>query len=274
VLVVGFMPKAQAEARHIYGYAWSGNTGWIGFTSCTNPDIESTCGAYPYGVTYDPGTGVLSGFAWSENVGWIKFGGLSSWPTGHNTTAENAKLILTGDEATEVGKITGWARACSGTVSGDCSSMTSRTDGWDGWISLDGTNYGVRFNRGGSPYTSSFAWGSDVVGWVDFSGVTLDPFNDTAISTFLNGPTCVTNTNPSATLDWITEGVNDCNINGTSVPINGTGSFNVPSSPFVFTLTCSEISNPSNHRTNTISVKKQLSCTPTSIKKKPKFIER
>jgi hypothetical protein len=110
-------------------------------------------------------TANLSGYAWSDNIGLIKFSGLSSFPVGSGTTAADAHY----DAST--GLMTGWARACAGTANGDCSSMTSRTDGWDGWISLSGkasdnSNYGVKLDG-----SHSYAWGSDVVGWIDFNGV-------------------------------------------------------------------------------------------------------
>jgi hypothetical protein len=49
----------------------------------------------------------------------------------------------------------GWLRALS------------TNGGWDGFLSLSGPGYGVVANNG---TLSGFAWGSDVVGWVDFSG--------------------------------------------------------------------------------------------------------
>jgi hypothetical protein len=132
------------------GYAWSDNIGWISFQSTDQP------------VRIDE-TGALSGYAWSDNIGWVKFGGLSAFPNaslGGNATLEDGL------------RLKGWARACAGTRAGDCSSMASRTDGWDGWISLAGPGgsgrYGVTLS---DREFSGFAWGSDVVGWVDWSGV-------------------------------------------------------------------------------------------------------
>jgi hypothetical protein len=143
---------AQTSTSKLSGYAWSDTIGWISFDSSTNGNNE---------VSIDT-NGNLNGYAWSENVGWIKFGNLSNFPS----SGTNAKLTGV--------NLTGWARACAGTENGDCNSVT-RTDGWDGWIALsDPTGneaYGVQFNnpQGNNP---SFAWGSDVIGWIDFSGVT------------------------------------------------------------------------------------------------------
>src|SRR3989344_410792 len=67
----------------------------------------------------------VTGYAWSDNIGWIKFDGLSSYPAPGSDWVAKAN--------TSTGVFTGWARACAGTVPpGDCSSMASRTDGWDG----------------------------------------------------------------------------------------------------------------------------------------------
>ncbi|RJQ35670.1 hypothetical protein C4568_00575 [Candidatus Parcubacteria bacterium] len=151
---------ASQSARPLSGWLWTDTTGWV---SLNCADL-GTCNAVSYSVTVDSG-GYLNGYGWSENIGWIKFGGLSSFPSGGGTTADDAKLANNA--------LTGWIRACAGTASGDCSSMTSRSDGWDGWISLSGSTYQVtksssdRFN--GCTTGDSCAWGSEVNGWVDWS---------------------------------------------------------------------------------------------------------
>lgn len=148
-------PSAPQSGTAITGYGWSDTIGWISM-NCSN---DSSCGVNNYGVTIDA-SGNLSGYAWSENIGWIKFGGLSSFPSGSGTSAANAQVTGT--------NLTGWARACAGTAGGDCSSMTSRSDGWDGWIALSGAGYGPTLS--GSNF-SGYAWGDVNLGWIDFSGV-------------------------------------------------------------------------------------------------------
>lgn len=156
VLSLSIVPLfASADVGNLTGYAWSDNIGWISFT-CVNTNSCASNGGYDYGVSENP-SGNLTGFAWSDNIGWIKFGGLSSFPSGAGTLAQDAQLVGS--------NVVGWARACAGTVGGDCSSMTSRTDGWDGWISLGGTNYGV--SKSGQ-YYMDYAWGGDVIGWILF----------------------------------------------------------------------------------------------------------
>ncbi len=146
---------ASADIGNITGWAWSDTIGWISFT-CVNTGTCASSSGVDYGVTQNA-SGDLTGYAWSENIGWIQFGGLSGFPAGAGTTAANARL--TG------GTVTGWARACSGTQGGNCSSMTSRTDGWDGWIALSGATYGV--TKSGDNFLG-YGWGSDVIGWTLF----------------------------------------------------------------------------------------------------------
>jgi hypothetical protein len=186
-LVRGSTPDDSSTQR-LTGYAWSGTIGAISFEEA---------GSY---VEVDE-DGYLNGYAWSPNVGWVKFGGLSGFPSSSGGT--NARI--TADE------LIGWARVCSGTIDGDCASA-SRTDGWDGWISLigftgnfdsgnigsgtaakpadqiddgidgpdtsgysDNVDYGVRLDTDTNEFVG-FAWGSANVGWVDFSAVGVENY--------------------------------------------------------------------------------------------------
>lgn len=95
------------------------------------------------GVFIDDTSGNFSGYSWSDNIGWIDFTDTKlDWLTG---------------------QVSGWAKA----VAGNAAS------GWDGWISMRGTSpaYGVNVNQSTGDF-SGYAWGADVVGWVDFSKVT------------------------------------------------------------------------------------------------------
>ena len=145
-----FAGKAQAAQVAVTGFAWSENIGWIQMDHGVNS------------VSLDNSIGVLSGYGWSENIGWVKFGGLSAFPG----AGGNAVVYFSTD-----GNVTGWIRACAGTAVGDCSNMTSRTDGWDGWINMDvGSGNGVKVDTSTGDF-SGWAWGSDVVGWINFTGV-------------------------------------------------------------------------------------------------------
>ncbi len=127
--------------NNMAGWAWSDDTGWISF-NCTN---TNTCGTVDYGVSDNSGT--LTGYAWSDSVGWIQFGGLSGFPSGSGTSAVNAQMSGS--------NLIGWAKA-----------IGADNAGWDGWISLSGSNYGITL--AGSSF-SGYAWDSGVDGWVSFS---------------------------------------------------------------------------------------------------------
>jgi PKD repeat protein len=140
-----FSEKSTAgTADNVYGWAWSENIGWISFNNITGG------GSVDYGVNIDA-TGVFSGYAWSENIGWISFN--ESDLTGCPQTPCRAWVDITS------GNVYGWAKALS--------ADNPQSGGWDGWISLNGSNYGVNIDFDGEFH--GWAWGSDVVGWISFN---------------------------------------------------------------------------------------------------------
>ncbi|MFA5933879.1 MAG: hypothetical protein WC795_01495 [Candidatus Paceibacterota bacterium] len=150
----------------VTGYMWSNSIGWISL-NCDQSGSggSNTCGTSTYGV-YDDIRGNLTGYAWSDNIGWIKFGGLSSFPSG-GALSDNAKIT------NNLTRIKGWARACAGTSTGTCGTMTSRDDGWDGWISFSSNanptysvNLAAQDPTSHIAAASGYAWGSNVVGWI------------------------------------------------------------------------------------------------------------
>ncbi|MCA9357586.1 hypothetical protein H6784_02800 [Candidatus Nomurabacteria bacterium] len=148
--------KVESSAGdNVAGYAWSDTIGWISM-NCTN---DGSCGTSNYGVRVD-GSGNLSGYAWSDNIGWITFNpaDLSGCPLGSCAPVLDPVA----------GLVSGWARALSPLSAG------ANAGGWDGWISLSAA--GVNGVKSNSPAAScswsGFAWGSNVVGWVDFGQVT------------------------------------------------------------------------------------------------------
>jgi hypothetical protein len=199
------------EDGELCGFAWgaegssvsSGSkngVGWVSFNS-RDCDVDGD-GAFNDGVPGCPASGTvhdygvivdsnryLVGEAWSSNLGWLKFGGnLSGMPGGGN---QQARVRDNGGNS----PLIGWARFCAGTdngsAPGDCSSMTSRTDGWDGWVSLSGsaTNgsaYEVTYIAGSEDKFSGYSWGGPVVGYLkwdqsDGSGVRYCE-NDTLVA--------------------------------------------------------------------------------------------
>ena len=124
----------------ILGYAWSDTIGWIDL-NCAN---TNSCGAHNFGLSVAQ-NGDISGYAWSEHLGWVSANSsdLSGCPSGA------CKAKLSGNN------LQGWMRV-----------LSQDGNGWDGWISLSGSGYGPTVSNGNF---SGYAWGSDVVGWVDWS---------------------------------------------------------------------------------------------------------
>lgn len=143
--------EVRADASsNVSGFVWSENIGWMSLNSTSDGSAMS------YGVNISPltGTGTFSGKAWSENIGWVSFDSadLSGCPSGACSAQVNWST----------GAVTGWAR------------VLANGGGWDGWIKLsDDTNSnwsgkGVKIDTATGKF-SGYAWGSDVVGWIDFA---------------------------------------------------------------------------------------------------------
>lgn len=137
--------SGAGTAGPIAGWAWSDTIGWIDL-NCSN---DSTCGTSNYGLAVDE-SDVISGYAWSDNVGWISANAsdLSGCPEAPCTARMSGSAMA------------GWLRALS--------ANDSQAGGWDGFISLSGSNpaYGPTLSGG---IFSGFAWGDTNVGWVDWS---------------------------------------------------------------------------------------------------------
>ena len=229
-------PTSQAATGDINlsGYAWSDNVGWISFSG-TN-----------YGVVLNNTTKQLVGYAWSDNIGWIKFGGLSGFPTGAGTVSDNAQINSTNH-------LVGWARACAGSADGQCGTA-SRTDGWDGWISLGGTNYEISLIHDSKDF-DGYAWGSDVIGWIDFSptgsagsgDVTLTETFKVPITIDLTASPASVLSGNSSIISWSTTGADTCIItkNGASwaTTISGSKSSGSLTSDTTFVAECRNSSN-------------------------------
>lgn len=155
--------EGTAGPLALTGYAWSSNVGWLSFSGGGS--------GVNYGVdlVQDETTpqldGYLRGYAWSPNIGWVRFD-----PTIFPATRNSPWGALIESD----GDVTGWARACVAYVSG-CSGAEktiggTELGGWSGWIKMSGlaTNgspYGVELEGNN---LRGFAWGDDVVGWLNF----------------------------------------------------------------------------------------------------------
>lgn len=162
-----FLKTEAATNVSLYGYAWSDNVGWISM-NCEN---TGSCGTSNHNVSFDGQSGNLSGYAWSDNIGWVSFN--SSDTSGCPQAPCTPKLDKTS------GAASGWIKALAG-----------GSGGWDGWIKLSGVV------RSGTSF-SGYAWGSDVVGWVDWSRVTSGQ-----VCSPLEGQACSTSPNSCGEVNW------------------------------------------------------------------------
>jgi len=204
IVFFAFKNSSPVEAQSPTAYAVGGLTG----SAWSNNIGEITFNTSSYDrVSVSPTTGLFNGYAWNDNIGWIKFGNLGTTPAVSGASTGQAKYNF------GTGAVTGWARACSVFASGCSGSLRNNIyrGGWDGWISLasgaaqsqsgGGTGavahaqgnptYGVNFNNP-SGDGSGFAWGGTtepnanfpgsgtgkdrkaaVIGWIDFTGVSL-----------------------------------------------------------------------------------------------------
>jgi len=179
-VVFGFFIFGKAKAGttdNVSGWAWSENIGWISF-NCLN---LGTCGAVNYGVNINPSTGIFSGYAWSENIGWLTFN--ESELSGCPVSPCRAWIDSSNN-------VQGWARALA------------YGGGWDGWIRLRDTNYGVWLDTSTSPQEfRNWAWSDMVIGWISFNCKNQNSCTTSNYKVFLttplNQPPVVTSTSDS-----------------------------------------------------------------------------
>ncbi len=192
VFVVGialfFSNKITASSGdNIRGWIWSENVGWIGLNSvnCDSDGNHITdTGNYPqcptgtpivdYGVSVLQPAGSFSGYGWSENVGWVNFAPAGPYPSAPNYSAclDWPVSISASEPCNGSGNyaVSGWARVVS-----PVGQSATATGGWDGWIKLSGSNYGVSLNSLTGVF-SGWAWGGDdsseeaVLGWSKING--------------------------------------------------------------------------------------------------------
>ncbi len=151
-------------------YYWTASQamGWISMAS-----TNANSGGGSYGVTLDPVTGKFSGYAWSELGGWVDFAPTATPPSNANTTAQTAFVDPTClADKTRTCPVKGWIRFVNG---------ASGSSSWDGWVNMEifttstinpafPNKLGVTLlpEANGVRKFWGFAWGSDVVGLVNF----------------------------------------------------------------------------------------------------------
>jgi hypothetical protein len=186
-LVIGIKDPGQVRANtndNVHGYLFSdmptasdqtqtptntyGGQG-LGYVSLNNvapdPVLPGT-----YGVSFDFQTGKFSGYGWSEYGNYVDFAPTASTPSGSGTNAGPAYIDTACLATAGPCSVRGWIRFTQAGM--------NFLGGWDGWVSLHGTAangsvYGVMYNPTNGQLSGK-AWGSDVVGWLDFSNAKID----------------------------------------------------------------------------------------------------
>ena len=173
----------------------------------------------------------LSGYAWSSNIGWIRFSG-----PGYGVALNDATGDLSGHAWSSN---IGWVEFL-----GDQAKVLA----WDGLIKLHGPNYDV-VNDTNSCQLKGWAWGSDTIGWVHFSGPGYSVRYEGANCAPANPPSCTFSASPArvakggrATLSWNCNGTADsCSI-ATLGLINGPQASSISTGPLLrttqFSLEC------------------------------------
>ncbi len=197
VLILGLfvlVPKliAQSTPKPVTGWAWSSNIGWV--------EMDTKLGlAGDKPVTIDT-DGVFSGYGWSSNIGWLQFNPAGPYPTAPN---HGVQIDLT------TNTMSGWGR------------FLSNGGGWDGWVNFSNVKY-LPENK----QFSGYAWGADVVGWLDMSQAFAD------LTTIVT-PTCDPKYNNDCTCanpDWKDDNPSSCPDGGGSLSVQCSAS---PSQPRV-----------------------------------------
>lgn len=197
-LIVGQLVSYAGENQSMRGWMWGGGAGTIGSNNHTNVGWISTnsqnCDANGDGLSdgtvncpaagtaiADYGVHVprvgdtvdsIIGHAWSENIGWVSFEphDLIGCPVVVEPHYKNKCKAWRDNE-----EFHGWARI----VAIKDELAVGNSGGWQGWIKLSGTNYGVTatgdlVDIGGVLHQQleGYAW-SDELGWIDFSNTAI-----------------------------------------------------------------------------------------------------
>lgn len=154
LIITGFLflkPEAQAVTSGgvtspVSGAAIITNMGYPIYFLGSN---GGTSGNILYNVQYNPVNG-FSGYGWSPQYGWIQFSG----------TTATALSLVGGYLNQNDNEVPEWA---NGLI-----KLNGSTGGTSGNIS-----YSVTFDATTGNAINHWAWGGNVIGWIDFSGVKL-----------------------------------------------------------------------------------------------------
>lgn len=185
IFVAAFAAVMHIKAdstENVTGWTWggsddgAGSSSGVGWFSMNNSN-PAAGGAVSYGVNIPASDGSVIGYAWSENVGYLDFD-----PQDHciTTGVPSATQYLaasctdndgnTGGVTRSGNSLVGWARV----VSIAQTSATGNSGGWQGWVKMNGANYGITIDPA-TGKISGYAWNgetsaSDGLGVISFRG--------------------------------------------------------------------------------------------------------
>lgn len=175
ILFFVFTTPSYGAPQELSGWGWSSNIGWVSFSkqSVTSPSGPQ------FGVSLDDTSGDITGYAWSDSVGWLSFNPSDLAPCTllpEDQGSKQARVLNMAGGGTR--EVVGWARFLTGN--------TAQAGGWDGCVHLSSGSVGnhptgvsdgsrgvtlieIPDGTGTKDMFVGFAWGGEVVGWLDFA---------------------------------------------------------------------------------------------------------
>jgi hypothetical protein len=195
-----------------------------------------------YSASYDPSTGI-TGWAWSPEYGWIQFNGSTATVPSFENDAETPD----------------WATGAIN-LSGSNGGTTANI------------HYGVAYDPTLGANTSPWAWGGNVLGWIDFSRTSITPNAPStcaitpALSTITppTPPTSVTLTFSGSNVTGCTASAtpSDASFSGSELITTGTTSVS-PTTTTTYNMSCLGSDGITNISCSPATVTVSFVCDPT-----------
>lgn len=149
------MPDASDQVKTLANHYGGRGLGWIAMKGSN------------YGVTLNSATGDFGGYGWSEFGGYVNFSGVKV-----------DKTCLASNNPCDV----------TGTFTFVSAAADPQSGGWDGQVRMSDPSWtrtvSMKAPVNGVREMTGFAWGGDVVGWVDFSQVKVNVSKDLCTNMF------------------------------------------------------------------------------------------
>ncbi len=225
-----FVVATAIKAAVITGWSWGGSEdGNITGTNSIVDGNETGAGwismsGSNYGVNLPSGNGAVTGYAWSSNLGYIDFDSKNNCTAGTPSATQYKAQSCTNPDGNTNGvsrngsDLVGWARI----VDIAKESVNNNSGGWQGWIKMSGSGYGVKVS-GTSLY--GYAWngeeagsGSNIangLGWIDFGKLpTVTMTADGAETELFRIDLGISILPKSVTIGWTSTGATSCDATG------------------------------------------------------------